>query len=85
MSIELENDSVKSFGVKNIAEKIPKILRQNCNVVPRKYETKLRDITETVIANTYDTIIPEVSQFENIKLMSDKIDDIFDHTDAKVR
>lgn len=32
----------------------------------------------------YDKIVPQDSQFENLKTAGEKIDDIFDHTDAKV-
>lgn len=51
----------------------------------RKFETKIRDISTDVATGTYEVLVPETSQFENLKLMGDKINDIFDHTDEKVK
>ncbi len=51
----------------------------------RKFETKIRDISTDVATGTYEVLVPETSQFENLKLMGDKINDIFDHTDVKVK
>jgi hypothetical protein len=42
-------------------------------------------MSENVTKGTYEILVPETSQFENLKVMSDKITDIFEHTDDKVQ
>ncbi len=32
----------------------------------------------------YDKVVPDTSQYENLKTVGEKIDDIFDHTDEKI-
>lgn len=48
----------------------------------RKYDTKIKE-SDTIVTANYDRIISE-DQYENVKTLGDKIDDIFDHTDEKV-
>jgi len=50
----------------------------------RRFETKVRDMSTDVATGTYEILVPETSQFENLKVMNDKISDIVDHTDDKV-
>lgn len=50
----------------------------------RKFKTKIREKLVSLVTTNYDAIIPEETQFETVKTMTDKIDDIFDHTDQKV-
>ena len=47
----------------------------------RKYKTKIRENLVNLFTTNYDAIIPEETQFETVKTMTDKIDDIFHHTD----
>lgn len=51
--------------------------------MPRKFQTKIRD-RETIVTVNYDKVVPDNSQYEHLKTAGEKIDDIFDHTDAKV-
>lgn len=39
----------------------------------------------TVIDGTYDIIVPEHSQFEHVKDQEDKIQDIYSHTNDKIK
>ena len=42
-------------------------------------------MSTNVATGTYEILVPETSQFENLKTMNDKISDIFEHTDDKVK
>lgn len=54
------------------------------NAIDRKFDSKQRDVTN-IVASGLEVLVPETSQYENVKLMRDKINDIFDHTDSKVK
>lgn len=49
----------------------------------RKYQSKLKE-PETNILKNIDDVVADHSQFEHLKTVTDKIDDIFSHTDGKV-
>lgn len=51
---------------------------------PRKFQSKLRQEEKSIVLEgKYDALIPEHSQLEHIKDFTDKLNDIYDHTDLK--
>jgi hypothetical protein len=51
----------------------------------RKFKSKLRNQADQVYKGTYMEVIKEHAQFEHVKNMHEKIEDIYSNTDNKVK
>lgn len=51
----------------------------------RKFKSKLKNQADQVIKGNYTEIIKEHAQYEHVKNMHDKIEDIYSNTDNKVK
>lgn len=83
LSIPSQRQKLKSIVVhpsKGLRSKFS-VITSNAGSI-RKYETKIKE-SDTIVTSNFDRLISE-DQYENVKTLGDKIDDIFDHTDGKV-